>query len=94
MFKYELFLSVLQIFFFFAHGLIEYESFLNRSIRPIDGTLTGTNILGQSGPRSNGNEGVLNTPQISTRASQLDAYTGHHFLGEVSNPSSAPTPTR
>ena len=31
------------------------------SVRPID----GTNTLGQSGPESNGNEGVLCIPQSS-----------------------------
>ena len=30
----------------------------------IYGTLSGTNIPGQSGPGSNGKEGVLCTPQI------------------------------
>ena len=38
---------------------VNYEWFLNRSIWPIDGTLTGITTLGQSGPGSNGNEGVL-----------------------------------
>ena len=33
-----------------------------RSIRLIDGILTVTNTLGQSGSRSNGNEEVLYTP--------------------------------
>ena len=32
---------------------IKYELFLNRSIWLIDRTLTGTTILGQSGPGSN-----------------------------------------
>ena len=31
----------------------------------IDGTLTGATTLGQSGPGSNGNEGVLHIPQSS-----------------------------
>ena len=31
----------------------------------MDGTLTGTTTLGQSGSESNGNEGVLHTPYIS-----------------------------
>ena len=30
----------------------------NKSVRPINGTLTGTIILDQSGAGSNGNEGV------------------------------------
>ena len=38
----------------------------------MDGTLTGTTTPGQSGPRSNGTEEVLDTPQISrTGASSL-----------------------
>ena len=35
------------------------------SIQPIDGTLTGTTTPGQSGPGSNGDEGVLHIPQTS-----------------------------
>ena len=42
----------------------------NRSIWPI----TGTTTMGQSGPGSNGNEGVLHTLQnTKTRASLSDA---------------------
>ena len=36
---------------------------LNRSVSPIDGTQAGTTVLGQSGPESNGNEGVLHIPK-------------------------------
>ena len=36
----------------------------NTSISPIDGTQIGT--PGQSGPRSNGYEGILNTPVFQT----------------------------
>ena len=40
----------------------------------IDGVLTGNTNLSQSGPGSNGNEGVLHILQKSTtRASPLDA---------------------
>ena len=35
---------------------------LESSIWPIDGILTGITTLDQSGPRSNGNEGVLLIP--------------------------------
>ena len=35
---------------------------LNSSIWPIDMTLTVTTTLGQSGPGSNSNEGVLHVP--------------------------------
>ena len=53
---------------------LEYESFFNRSIIPIDRILTGTTTYGQSGPGSNGNEKILLTPQLSrTGALQLDA---------------------
>ena len=37
----------------------------NSSIRPIDRTLSGATTPGQSGPGSNGNQGVLHIPQIS-----------------------------
>ena len=36
----------------------------NNSSRPIDGTVSGATTPGQSGPRSNGNKGVLCIPQI------------------------------
>ena len=36
---------------------------LNSSMWPINGTLTGTTTPGQSEPESNGNEGVLHIPQ-------------------------------
>ena len=36
------------------------------SIQPIDRTLSGTTIPGQSGTGSNGNEGVLRVPQSSS----------------------------
>ena len=36
---------------------------LNSSISPIDATLTGTTTPTQSGPGSNGTEGVLHIPQ-------------------------------
>ena len=61
-------------FFFFAHGPIKYECFLNRSICPIDGIQTGTTTSIQSGPGSNGNEGVFKNPFISrTRVSPSEA---------------------
>ena len=51
------------------------------SIWFIDGTLTDATIAGQSGPGSNGNEGVLRIPQSSwTRASPsegLVSYSGN-----------------
>ena len=56
------------------------------SIWPIDRTLSGAISQGQSGPGSNGNEGVLHILQSSniTRASPSDcfgSYTGHSLGG-------------
>ena len=56
------------------------------SIWPIDRTLSGATIPGQSGPGSNGNEGVLRILQSSsiTGISQSDclvSYTGHWLGG-------------
>ena len=49
------------------------NNFLNRSIWPINESLTGTTNLGPSGPGSNSSEGVLHILQISrTGASPLD----------------------
>ena len=41
------------------------SKWLNSYIWSIDGTLTGTTNLGQNGPESNDNEGVLHIPQNS-----------------------------
>ena len=54
----------------------------NSSIWPTDMTLSGAMTLGQSGPASNGNVGVLHIPQSSciTGASPSDclvSYPGH-----------------
>ena len=59
----------------------------NSSIWPIDRALSGATTLGQSGPGSDGNEGVLCIPQSSsiTEASPSDclaSYTGFQ-LGVV-----------
>ena len=43
-------------------GAIECESFLNKSILPIDGSVIGTTTPCKSGPGSNGNERVLYAP--------------------------------
>ena len=40
----------------------KHKKWLDISVWPIDGTLTGTTTLGQGGPGSNGNEGVLHIP--------------------------------
>ena len=54
---------------------------LNSSIWPINGILTGATTPGQSEPKSNGNESVLHiTQSFRTEASPLDcllSYTGH-----------------
>ena len=52
----------------------KYRKWLNISIWPINGTLTGTNTLCQSGPGSNGKEGVLHIPQ-SFRIGALLPYS-------------------
>ena len=53
----------------------------NSSILPIDRTLSAATIPGSSGSGSNGNEGVLNFPQISKAGSlssdSLISYAGH-----------------
>ena len=55
---------------------------LNISICPIDRILSGSTIKGQSGPRSDGNEGVLDIPQSSGTIGALPpdylmSYPGH-----------------
>ena len=70
---------------------MEYKSFLNRSIWPIDWTQTGTITPGQSGPGSNGNKGrgkinlsdIFNT-KIKWDVKQhklLTIITKHFFQG-------------
>ena len=43
----------------------------NSSICPIDRTLSGATTPGQSGPGSDGNEGVLHIPQSSKTGASL-----------------------
>ena len=65
-----------------AYGPIEDEWFLNRSIWPIDRTLTDSTTLDQSGFGSNGNQGVFWTLQswiLSIRYS-LVSYWEHPFF--------------
>ena len=60
----------------------------NSSSWPIDRTLSGYTTLVESGPRCNGNEGILHIPQSSnTGASQSDCLVSYpgHLLGEESN---------
>ena len=69
--------------FFIAHSRMEYKSLLKRSIWPIDETLTGTNIPGQSGTGSNIIGGVLLDPQNLTTRCILVSYAGYNLsLGE------------
>ena len=62
---------------------------LNSSILPIYETLTGTTTPGQSGPGSNGNEGILSIPQSSNTEASLSydlvLYPGHSLGGESSH---------
>ena len=62
----------------------------NSSIWSIDRTLSGATIMGQNGPGSNGNEGVISTPQISsiTGTSPSDclvSYQGHFWVVSYSS---------
>ena len=51
------------------------SEWLNSSIWSIDGTLTGTTVPDQSGPRSNSNEGVLHIlKSFRIEASQSDVF--------------------
>ena len=60
---------MLKEFIFFTCSSIEYESFLNRSTRHIDWTLTGIPSL--SGPGSDGNKEVLHIPHIYRTGASL-----------------------
>ena len=54
------------------------RKWLNISIWLIDGTLTGTTTLGQSGPGNNGNKGVLHILQSSrTEVSPLGGLVSY-----------------
>ena len=59
----------------------------NSSIWPLDRTLSGATTLGQSGPESDGNEGVHLIPQSSkteaTSSGRLMSYPRHFCGGEV-----------
>ena len=60
-------------------------------IQPIDRALSGATIPGQSGPESNGNEGVVRIPQSSsiTGTSSSDCL-GHSLVSGESVYSTAP----
>ena len=53
----------------------------------MDRTLTGTTMVGQSGPVSNGNEGVLHIPQSSRTGNFLSDSLGQLLSGWSSYPS-------
>ena len=61
------------------------------SIWPIDGALSGATTPGQSGPMSDGNEGVFRISQSSriTEASLSDCFVSYHtksiFSGSEKN---------
>ena len=64
------------------------------SIRPIDRTLSGDTSPGLSGPRSDGNKGVICIPQSSSKtgaspSDYLVSYTGHSL--RQSYPSGPPS---
>ena len=57
------------------------------SIQPIDRTLSGATIPGQSGPGNNGNKGVLPIPKSSsttTETSVSECLVLYHLLGLTS----------
>ena len=73
------FCVVISLEFFWEGCCIQsdwIQIILNRSIWPIDGTLTGTTTPSQSGTRNNGNERVLHIALIS-RTGVLVSYPGH-----------------
>ena len=59
----------------------------NNSIWPIDRTLSGATTLGQSGPGSGSNEGVLHIPKSSRSGDSppdyFESYPGHALGGGV-----------
>ena len=55
------------------------NNFSNKSIWPIDGTLTITTTPGQSKPASNSNEWVLYTLQSTRTRCSLVSYSGYPF---------------
>ena len=87
--KSELFLFIVKWFQVLQYNSYNLTSLIcsltDSSIWPIDMTLSGTTTPGQSGPESNGNEGVLHFLQISKDGSSpsdcLMSYP-RHLLGE------------
>ena len=58
-----------QLFVCILLNSFKYSQWLNSCIRPIDETLTGSTISGQSGPQSNDNKAVLNILQTASNYS-------------------------
>ena len=70
--KVKLFQVLLFIVCTYLYGF-KYSKWSNSSIWPIDEISTGTTTLGQSGLKSNDNEGVFHIPQSSwTEASSSE----------------------
>ena len=63
------------------------QSSIITQLSPIDKTLSGATTLGQSGPGSDGNEGVLHIPQRSsitgTSPSDCSVWYLGHLLGGI-----------
>ena len=74
-----------ELFIYWPLIIGHNRKWLNISVWHIDGTLTGSTILGQSGSGGNGNDGVLDiTPNSRIEASPSDglvSYLGHLVVG-------------
>ena len=65
------------------YGPIEYELFLNRTIRPLDGTLAGTTTPGQSMTGSNSNKMVHRSTELESQYHTVFTFIlKTTFLGE------------
>ena len=59
----------------FSINGFKYSELINSSFWPIEKTVTGTPTTDQSGPESNGNDGVLHIPQsYRSRVSGSEAF--------------------
>ena len=98
-----------ETFLFQAIQFNQTIQFSVRSIQPIDKALSGATTPGQSGPGSNGNEGVFRIPQSPSITGTLPSdclvsYRGHSFgrgltpcrgtVGVFYSPSRLGTPTK
>ena len=65
----------------FKYPIIMLSKWLNSSIWPIDGTLTGITNPDQSGPESNGNEAVIHILQTPSASPSGAVYiSGSHMI--------------